>query len=60
MRFIVGEGQTGSGVFLLSDGAAVNLTALDPAVGPDLISLITGRVDAADILKRARCADRRD
>lgn len=54
MRFIVGEGITGSGVYLLSKGAAVNLTALDSAVGPDLVSLITRRVDAAGILERAR------
>ena len=45
MRFIVGSGVHGSGVYLLKDGQAKNLTAIDGRVGKDLRAIIEGTVD---------------
>lgn len=45
MRFIVGTGPTGPGVYLVEGGQAWNLTAVDAAAGYDLMGLIEGRVD---------------
>lgn len=52
MRFLVGEGKNGKGVYLLSNGAATDLTRLEPAVGTDLMALITGQVDPGKLLMR--------
>ena len=41
MRYLVGETQNGTAVFAVQGDEAVNLTALDAAVGPDLMGLIS-------------------
>lgn len=50
MRFIVGSGSNGSGVYLLKDGQAKNLTAIDGRVGEDLRAIIEGAVDLDALL----------
>ncbi|WFE91782.1 fumarylacetoacetate hydrolase family protein [Roseibium porphyridii] len=45
MRFIVGTGLSGQGVFLVDGEWAWNLTAIDGRVGTDLRPLIEGSVD---------------
>ena len=40
MRYLVGETTTGTAVFSVSDGNAVNLSSLDDRVGEDLMGLI--------------------
>ena len=40
MRYLVGETSTGTAVFSVSDGKAVNLSLLDSRVGEDLMGLI--------------------
>ncbi|MTH99088.1 fumarylacetoacetate hydrolase family protein [Roseibium sp. RKSG952] len=52
MRFIVGTGPAGLGVHLIEGDKAWNLTALDPAVGTDLMGLIDGKADAAALETR--------
>ena len=49
MRYIVGQTTQGTAVFLLTDRGAVNLSALDPRVGPDLACLIGAGMTAAEI-----------
>ena len=49
MRYIVGQTTHGTAVFLLTERGAVNLSALDPRVGPDLASLISACMTAAEI-----------
>lgn len=53
MRFRVGRSNAGFGVHVLEGGTAVNLSALDPAVGPDLMGLIRGDVNLPRLLKAA-------
>ncbi|QDG75977.1 fumarylacetoacetate hydrolase family protein [Labrenzia sp. PHM005] len=52
MRFIVGTGPAGPGVYLNEGEQAWNLTALDNAVGHDLMGLIAGAADAAALAAR--------
>ena len=40
MRFRVGKSSAGYGVHVVDGDEAVNLSALDPAVGEDLMGLI--------------------
>ena len=40
MKYLVGETSGGTSVFVVQGDKAVNLTALDAAVGPDLMALI--------------------
>lgn len=49
MKYLVGETSDGTAVFAVKGKAAVNLTALDPAVGGDLMGLIRDP-DLADAL----------
>jgi 2-keto-4-pentenoate hydratase/2-oxohepta-3-ene-1,7-dioic acid hydratase in catechol pathway len=49
MRFMVGTGTSGHGVFLVEGQKAHNLTALDPRVGQDLMGLITGAVSMDEL-----------
>lgn len=49
MRFIVGESAAGTGVHLVDGDTAVNISALHRAVGPDLMGLIRGDVELADL-----------
>ena len=49
MKFLVGETSEGTSVFAVNGENAVNLTALDPRVGADLLGLIA-RPDLADSL----------
>ncbi|TDL89129.1 fumarylacetoacetate hydrolase family protein [Meridianimarinicoccus aquatilis] len=48
MKYLVGATPDGTAVFAVTGENAVNLTALDPAIGPDLMALITtpGLADA--------------
>jgi len=48
MRFLVGTGMSGHGVYLVEGEWAWNLTAGDSNVGTDLSALIEGRVDLQD------------
>lgn len=52
MRFLVGRGAAGVGVYVLDGDSARNLTALDPIVGPDLSALIRGETEAVRLLDR--------
>ncbi|MCV0429184.1 MAG: fumarylacetoacetate hydrolase family protein [Roseibium sp.] len=52
MRFLVGTGASGQGVYLVEGGQAWNLTAIDSAVGTDLTALIEGAVDLAGLVSR--------
>ncbi|MEM6825182.1 MAG: fumarylacetoacetate hydrolase family protein [Pseudomonadota bacterium] len=52
MRFLVGRGAAGVGVYVLDGDSARNLTALDPIVGPDLSALIRGEAEAVRLLDR--------
>ena len=40
MKFLVGETPQGDAVFVVDGDSAVNITALDPAIGPDLQNII--------------------
>lgn len=53
MRFLVGSGASGAGVYLVKGDTAHNLTALEPAVGTDLMAIIDGRVDLGALAARA-------
>ncbi|MEO0977710.1 MAG: FAA hydrolase family protein, partial [Pseudomonadota bacterium] len=44
MRFIVGTGSSGQGVFLVEGEWAWNLTAANESVGADLSALAAGRI----------------
>ncbi len=52
MRFTVGTGTTGSGVFVVDNAQARNLSALEASVGDDLMGIVSGRVDLAALAKR--------
>lgn len=49
MRFRVGKSDAGEGVHLLENGTAVNISAIAPEAGPDLMGLIQGDVDIAGL-----------
>ncbi|PRY26109.1 2-keto-4-pentenoate hydratase/2-oxohepta-3-ene-1,7-dioic acid hydratase in catechol pathway [Aliiruegeria haliotis] len=49
MRFRVGKSSAGFGVHLVDGTSAVNISALDPAVGSDLMGLIRGDVGIAEL-----------
>ncbi|NDR59287.1 fumarylacetoacetate hydrolase family protein [Aliiruegeria sabulilitoris] len=49
MRFRVGKSAAGYGVHLVDGDKAVNLSALDPAIGEDLMSLARGEVDISSL-----------
>ena len=53
MRFIVGQNASDTSVYLVDGESGVNLSALDPAVGGDLMGLISGAVDADAIAAKA-------
>ncbi|MET1411411.1 fumarylacetoacetate hydrolase family protein [Roseibium sp. HPY-6] len=57
MRFLVGTGVTGQGVFLVEGEWAWNLTAIDGNVGTDLQALIEKRVDLENVLARKDSTD---
>ncbi|MEP3427430.1 MAG: fumarylacetoacetate hydrolase family protein [Roseibium sp.] len=50
MRFLVGTGASGQGVFLVEGDQARNLTAVNGSVGSDLQALIDGTVDLGVLL----------
>ena len=50
MRYLVGQTPTGTAVFAVSDGNAVNLSAMDDRVGDDLMGLVQDP-ELADSLK---------
>ncbi len=50
MRFIVGAGPAGQGVYLVEGEQAWNLTAVDGAVGHDLMGLIEGDVNVETLV----------
>ncbi|MEP3048933.1 MAG: fumarylacetoacetate hydrolase family protein [Roseibium sp.] len=50
MRFLVGTGTSGQGVFLVEGDQARNLTALNSNVGSDLQALVDGSVDLSALL----------
>ena len=52
MRFLVGTGASGQGVYLVEGDQAWNLTAIDSAVGTDLMALIEGSVDLYGLFSR--------
>ncbi|GAA0775726.1 FAA hydrolase family protein [Roseibium denhamense] len=52
MRFIVGTGAAGQGVYLVEGTQAWSLTALDSKVGPDLRAIIDGHVDVNALAER--------
>jgi 2-keto-4-pentenoate hydratase/2-oxohepta-3-ene-1,7-dioic acid hydratase in catechol pathway len=52
MKYLVGETSQGTAVFAVSGENAVNLTALNPAVGCDLMGLVT-QPDLVDVLADA-------
>lgn len=56
MRFMVGTGTSGHGVFLVEGQKAHNLTALDPRVGQDLMGLITGAVSMDELTPKLGAA----
>jgi len=42
MRFMVGKSDTASAVYVISGETAVNITAVDPTLGPDLMPIVQG------------------
>ncbi|MBG6203328.1 2-keto-4-pentenoate hydratase/2-oxohepta-3-ene-1,7-dioic acid hydratase in catechol pathway [Labrenzia sp. EL_13] len=50
MRFIVGTGVSGKGVYLVVGEWAWNLTVVDSAVGTELSALIQGDVNLGDVI----------
>lgn len=57
MKYLVGETSEGIAVFAVSGENAVNLTALDPAVGSDLMGLIADPGLADSLADKAGAAD---
>ncbi|MDV7141456.1 fumarylacetoacetate hydrolase family protein [Tropicimonas sp. TH_r6] len=49
MRFRVGNSSAGNGVHLVEGDEAINLSALETAIGSDLMGLITGQADIATL-----------
>ena len=58
MKYLVGETQQGTAVYAVEGDEAVNLTALDAAVGSDLIALITDSSLAESVAAKMGAADR--
>ncbi|MEP1572152.1 fumarylacetoacetate hydrolase family protein [Roseibium album] len=57
MRFIVGTGVSGKGVYLVDGEWAWNLTVVDSAVGTELSALIQGDVNLGDVIASKDKAD---
>ncbi len=57
MKYLVGETSEGTAVFAVSGENAVNLTALDPAVGFDLMGLIANPELADSLADKIAAAD---
>lgn len=53
MRFMVGTGAAGPGVYLVEGDSGTNLTAIDPAVGTDLMGILESRVALEPLLTNA-------
>lgn len=49
MRFRVGKSSAGFGVHLVDGDEAINLSALDPAIGNDLMAIVRGDVDVSSL-----------
>ena len=58
MKYLVGETQQGTAVYAVESDEAVNLTALDAAVGSDLMALITDSSLAESVAAKMSAADR--
>lgn len=58
MKYLVGETQQGTAVYAVEGDEAVNLTALDAAVGSDLMALITDSSLAESVAAKMSAADR--
>ncbi|MGC1259872.1 MAG: hypothetical protein WA873_04340, partial [Jannaschia helgolandensis] len=58
MKYMVGETANGTAVFAVTDDEAINLTALDPAVGNDLKALIAAPALARSVAVKMRGASR--
>ncbi|WP_170608544.1 fumarylacetoacetate hydrolase family protein [Ruegeria arenilitoris] len=58
MKYLVGETSEGTAVFVVSGENAVNLTALDPAVGFDLMGLIANPELADSLADKIAEADK--
>jgi 2-keto-4-pentenoate hydratase/2-oxohepta-3-ene-1,7-dioic acid hydratase in catechol pathway len=58
MKYLVGETKGGTSVFAVKGDEAVNLTALDAAVGPDLMALIRNPALAESAVSKMDGADR--
>jgi len=57
MRFIVGTGVSGQGVYVVEGDWAWNLTRANEAFGSDLMALIEGRVGPEDVTAAREKAD---
>lgn len=53
MRLMVGQNGGTTAVFLVKGNTAVNLTALDAAVGADLLAIASGAVDVDAVVAKA-------
>ena len=58
MKYLVGETKHGTAVYAVEGDHAVNLTALDAAVGSDLVALITDSSLAESVAAKMGTADR--
>jgi len=58
MKYLVGETQQGTAVYAVEGDQAVNLTALDAAVGSDLMALISEPSLAESVAAKMGTADR--
>ncbi len=58
MRFRVGNSSAGNGVHLVEGDEAINLSALDPAIGSDLMGIISAQADPAALSAAAAGAPR--
>ena len=52
MRFLVGQVNEGTAVFLLSGNSAINLTEQDPSIGSDLMGIIGAGMTLSDLESR--------
>ncbi len=57
MKYLVGETPAGNAVFAVRGDRAVNLTAMDPALGPDLQSVIARPERVESLMSRIENAD---
>jgi len=57
MRFIVGTGKSGQGVFLTDGANATNVSVLDSRVGSDLMGLVSGAIGLDEVAKLAAGGD---